>query len=92
MGIENEKYKLNKYSSNPHQVSKWIDSVIDTKKIIGENIKFIDSKEKEALQNLKRGIFLKNKLKKGSKVTPNDIYFSFPLSEGQIESGFGMIN
>ena len=88
VGIENEKYKLNKYSSTPDQVLKWIDSVFDAKKIIGDSIKFIDIKEKEALNKLKRGIYLKNKLKKGSKVSSKDIYFSFPLREGQIESGF----
>ena len=57
-------------------------------KIIGDSIKFVDIKEKEALNKLKRGIYLKNKLKKGSKVSSKDIYFSFPLREGQIESGF----
>ena len=31
VGIENEKYKLNKYSSTPDQVLKWIDSVFDAK-------------------------------------------------------------
>ena len=88
VGIENTKYKLNKYSSNPEQISKWIDSVCDAKKIIGESTKVIDKKEIEALYKLKRGIYLKNKLKKGSKVTSKDIYFSFPLCDGQIESGF----
>lgn len=87
VGIENKKYTLNKYSSNPNQVSKWIDSVIDAKQIIGENIKFIDNNEKEALHKLKRGIYFKSKLKKGSKISSKDIYFSFPLCDGQIESG-----
>ena len=53
VGIENEEYKLNKYSSTPDQVLKWIDSVFDAKKIIGDSIKFIDFKEKEALNKLK---------------------------------------
>ena len=58
------------------QLLKWIDSVFDAKKIIGDSIKFVDNKEKEALNKLKRGIYLKNKLKKGSKV----------YVEGQLET------
>ena len=87
VGIETENYKLNKYSSNPTQAQKWIESVEITKQIINLEDKSIHHSERSALNNLKRGIYLKNNFKSGYNLTEKDIYFAIPFNENQIESG-----
>ena len=59
VGCETKDFKLNDYSSNPNQVLKWIESVEITKKIINSEDKKITKSEKSALNNLKRGIYLR---------------------------------
>lgn len=86
VGIQTTKYKLNKYSSNPTQIAKWIDSVEITKKIINTEEKNIQQAEYEALNKLKRGIYLKSNLKKGHVLSKKDICYAIPLNENQIES------
>ena len=87
VGFETNDFKLNNYSSNPNQVLKWIESVEITKKIINSEDKMIIESEKLALDNLKRGIYLKSNFKKGYKLNEKDVYFAIPFNQNQIESG-----
>ena len=87
VGISNDKYKLNAYSSTPEQVSKWVDSLSKAKEIIGGSKKVILEKEKNALIKLKRGVYAKNKIIKNAYLKKENVYFAIPFSEGQLDSG-----
>ena len=87
IGIENEKYKLNEYSSNPKQFENWIIAYKNAKKILGaSNKKPVSPKENETLKSLSRGVYAKKLLKKNDVLDSNNIYFSFPLKKGQVSS------
>jgi sialic acid synthase SpsE/mannose-6-phosphate isomerase-like protein (cupin superfamily) len=85
VGVETEKYGINKYSATPEQIDAWLSAAIYAKKVCGEGVKRlpINPKEAESLLSLQRGVFVKNNIKKGVVLTQNDVYFAFPPQEGQ---------
>ncbi len=87
VGLANQKYNLNAYSSNPKQINTWINSFLIAKKIIAGDNKIIFEEEKKALDKLKRGIYTKQNLKSGNILTIDDVYFAIPFIEGQVDSG-----
>ena len=88
IGIDtNKKYKLNKYSSTPEQIKKWIKSYKKTKEMCGADEKFPSSQlEQESLNSLKRGVFLKKFKSKGSILKRKDVFFAFPKDPNSIET------
>lgn len=88
VGLNTEKYKLNNYSSTPEQLNKWITAFKDCKKMMGPPERVPASEEeKSTLFDLKRGVYLKNDVKKGSVITRKDVFFAMPVQEKQMVSG-----
>jgi sialic acid synthase SpsE/mannose-6-phosphate isomerase-like protein (cupin superfamily) len=85
VAVETEKYSINKYSATPEQIDAWLDAAVYAKKVCGEGINRlpVNTKEHESLQSLRRGVFVKNTIKKGKILTEDDIYFAFPPQNGQ---------
>jgi sialic acid synthase SpsE/quercetin dioxygenase-like cupin family protein len=92
VGISSLKYKLNDYSSEPEEVSNWIDSLLVAQEIMGSREKTIDKEEINSLNKLKRGIFLSVQKEKGELIKSEDIYFAIPLEEGQLHAGMWQKN
>jgi len=86
VGLETNKYKLNKYSATPQVVDNWLKSAEKTYEILGEkkNIFKKNIKELTSLNSLKRGLFAKKNIKKGTIITKNDFYLAFPPEKNQI--------
>lgn len=86
VGLETDKYKNNAYSSTPEQIKKWLASAKEAFLIAGVKGKHRDVSEKEAadLTGLKRGMFLKNGVKAGEKLTLENVYFAIPNITGQV--------
>jgi len=92
VGIATDTIKLNSYSLNPEQTDKWVKAAISAMIIIGRPEKIPDSDERNALFNLKRGVFSAKSIKKGQLIRPEDVFFAFPVSNGQLTSGeFGKV-
>ena len=88
VGMATKKHKLNKYSSNPQQVAKWIEAYQETMASCGgENRGPATPDEISSLRSLMRGVFAKKEIKKGQKLTRDKVYFAMPLHEGQLVSG-----
>jgi len=88
VGISNEKYQLNKYSSTPEQIKKWIKSFKDAEIACGgEERSPAPIEEIESLRSLKRGVFAKKDIKKGKIISTDDVFFAMPLQENQLTSG-----
>ena len=89
VGIPTSKIKLNSYSMNVNQTRKWLISLNNSFKILGnnQNIKNIKPLEKQSIMELQRGVFLNKKITKGKKIKLNDVYFAFPLEKNQVSSG-----
>ena len=84
VGIETNKWKLNKYSCNPSQIETLFKEIKNLKTSFN-NEKF-NKKEKECLDSLKRGIYVNKKISKGQKITKEDIYFAIPLQKNQLDA------
>lgn len=85
VGHETDKYKLNKYSTNMEQTEKWIQSHLESKKMIGENIyRTPYEKEVSDLKILNRGVYLNKDIKKGQVINKEDIYYAFPIDDNGI--------
>ncbi len=87
VGINTSQIQLNKYSSNPHQIKVWIDSFLKAKKICGSDLRIIDVEENEALNQLRRGVFINKKIKKDTYLKDSDVFFAIPFEDNQITSG-----
>ena len=81
-----EKYELNKYSANPSQTRKWLEIAQDTYKMCGVARQRKDFSEKEIddLHILYRGVYAKDDLKKGDKISLKDVFLAMPNIEGQL--------
>jgi len=93
VGVPTEDIVLNSYSMNPDETDVWVESVLRAKEMLGsENDKDISIEEIKSLQSLKRGVYIKNSLKKGDTIGIQDVYFAMPCQEGQITSSeFGQV-
>ena len=88
VGIQTKKHKLNKYSATPAQIAKWVDAYKETAASCGGDHKSPATPEEIAsLRSLMRGVFAKKEIKKGQKITRDQVFFAMPLHEGQLVSG-----
>jgi sialic acid synthase SpsE/mannose-6-phosphate isomerase-like protein (cupin superfamily) len=88
VGIANDKIKLNAYSSTPDQVDRWIASILYAQKLCGgRGPRAIPLAERQSIDGLRRGVFLKKDLRKSTVIKREDVYFAMPFTEGQLESG-----
>jgi len=87
IGINSKKYKLNKYSMEPHVFEEYIDNLQRVKKVLSYNDdekKQIVAKETKTLYNLQRGLYAKSDLKKGDELDDKNSYLAFPLQKNQV--------
>jgi sialic acid synthase SpsE/mannose-6-phosphate isomerase-like protein (cupin superfamily) len=88
VGMETKKHKLNKYSSKPEQVAKWIEAYKETVAACGGDHRSPASPEEIAsLRSLMRGVFAREEIKQGDKLNREKVYFAMPLHDGQLVSG-----
>ena len=88
IGLKTKKYKLNQYSSDMNSLEKWFQTYKEGIKICDiKTPQNLINKENESISSLKRGVFAKKNLKAKQYLSKEDIYFSFPLSKNQLESG-----
>lgn len=86
VAIESEKYEINAYSVTPSQMDEWLASAASALAmcgIVGEKSK-ASEKELSDLLQFKRGVFAKTKIKKGSTINKQDVYYAWPSESGQI--------
>jgi mannose-6-phosphate isomerase-like protein (cupin superfamily) len=86
VGVATEQYPLNGYSSSPKQVRQWMTAAKEAFAMSGVSgvRRQITEKEKNDLQGLMRGVFAKQKISKGEKITTENTFFAIPNFEGQI--------
>ena len=78
---------LNAYSSNPEQIEQWFLNAKKAQNICGKVSKKISNEEISSINSLKRGVFLRNDLKKGNSLKIEDVFFAMPFIDKQLESG-----
>lgn len=92
VGVPTDEITLNKYSMTPEQAEEWIKGILAAQEILGDGNKYNSKTETASLLKLKRGVFAKTKIKKGTPLTSENCYFAFPIEAGQLNSGqFGTL-
>lgn len=92
VGLSTGSVSLNAYSLDPLQADRWVKAALMAKTALGEAEKTPDVEERKSLFLLKRGVFARHAVKKGEMLKSEDIFFAFPILEGQLTSGeFGRV-
>jgi len=86
VAIESKQYPINAYSSLPGQIDRWLQAAQDTYRMEGvpEGRYQISEKEKNDLRGLKRGVFAKVNLKKGERLSKDNVFYAIPCQAGQL--------
>jgi len=86
VAVESGRYAMNAYSSTPAQINRWLQSARDTYRMNGveDDRYLVTEKERNDLKGLKRGVFAKVNLKKGERLTKDNVFYSIPCREGQL--------
>lgn len=86
IGVPTEQYALNNYSANPAQVLAWLQTAQKAYAIggvVGERVGPTET-EAASLVSLRRGAFVKHDVKKGDRLTNDDVFFAIPTQDGHI--------
>lgn len=76
--------EVSPYCSLPHQINEWFKAFHTAQTMCGTSSnarRTIDIKETEYLESLYRGLYLKKNIKKGSKISINDLYSAIPYQK-----------
>lgn len=86
VAIAPDQYPINAYSSTPAQIDTWLSSAQEAYQMCGvEGERYpITEKERTDLRGLKRGVFAREELKPGDKITREKVFFAIPCGPGQL--------
>jgi sialic acid synthase SpsE len=79
-----EQKEVSSYCSLPHQIDEWFKAFNKAVSMCGnslENRRVIEDKESAYLEGLYRGLYLKQDLKKGSKILISNLYSAIPYQK-----------
>ncbi|MFA4990229.1 MAG: N-acetylneuraminate synthase family protein [Candidatus Omnitrophota bacterium] len=79
-------YALNKYSSTPQQIEKWLSSAQEAFIMCGlaDKARHISDKEIKDLRGLKRGVFAREPIAKKEKINLSNTFLAIPNAENQL--------
>lgn len=88
VGLETEHVKLNAYSSTPAQLGRWLAAHAQAKVRCGATERPpVSATEQASIDGLRRGVYAKRPIRKGTTIERAHVYFAMPYIDGQIESG-----
>ena len=82
VGVETEDIKLNKYSNTVDDMSKLIDEI----SLLLSAFNNTSEKQHVTLKSLKRGVYLRKSIEKGTILKESDIYFALPVQDNQLDA------
>ena len=87
--IDFEGVAVSSYCTKPEQADIWFKAFNKAKEMCGgsaETKRSVPAKEREYLDALVRGVYVKQDLPAGHKLTDDDVYLAVPLLKGQIST------
>ena len=87
--IDYEGVPVSPYCSLPHQIDMWFKAFLKAREMAGgssNSRRVISQEEIDYLNQLVRGVYAKINIKKGEKITEDNIYLAIPLFKGQLSS------
>ncbi len=85
--IDHDNIPVSKYCSLPKQVDIWFKAFNKAKEFCGDSsgkIRNVDTEERDYLDKLVRGVFLKKEIKENQIINSDDVFFAIPKLEGQL--------
>ena len=86
VGVPTEQINLNKYSMNPEQTAKWVETVLEARQMFGTEKggdKQIAQTELDSLRSLARGVFARRDVKRGEPLVQDVVFMAMPCQPGQ---------
>jgi sialic acid synthase SpsE/quercetin dioxygenase-like cupin family protein len=86
VGLPTDTIKLNTYSATPQQVRQWLTSAAQAYAMCGSGDRrypFTDL-EVRTLRDLQRGVFAKQDVRPGERLTPSNVFYAIPNTAGQV--------
>jgi len=81
VGLSTSTVQLNRYSSEPDQVAKWLEAYQSAKTRMGSERRGPASiEETESLRSLARGVFANRDINKGEEILREDVFFAMPAA------------
>jgi len=88
VGVEADGITLNAYSGTPAKIERWVEAYQKARRLCGaEERPAASAEEMDALHSLKRGVYARRALKRGTALKRTDLYFAMPCEPGQLTSG-----
>ena len=88
VGLQTTKYSLNAYSSTPQQLEDWLAAWRSARAMTGASERPpAPLEERQALRELKRGVYAARPIKQGESLARPDVFFAMPIQDGQLVSG-----
>jgi sialic acid synthase SpsE/quercetin dioxygenase-like cupin family protein len=86
VGLPTDTIKLNAYSATPRQVRQWLTSAAEAYAMCGADDQRYPFTELEVrtLRDLQRGLFAKQEVRPGERVTPASVFYAIPNAPGQV--------
>jgi sialic acid synthase SpsE/quercetin dioxygenase-like cupin family protein len=86
IGVPTDLYALNNYSATPEQIDHWLQSAVEAFACCGAQDGRTEptTTEAESLFSLRRGVYVRNKVSSGQRLTDADIFFALPTQPGHI--------
>ena len=86
IGLKTELYDLNKYSSTPTQINKWIEAYYRAKEMLGASARYpAPALEKAAISNLQRGVYVNKDISASNAISNEDVFFAIPLLPNKLK-------
>jgi sialic acid synthase SpsE/mannose-6-phosphate isomerase-like protein (cupin superfamily) len=88
VGSKENNNDLNSYSSDRSDLREWLNSINTILPMLDYSThkSEVNYSELIALQGLRRGVYAKKIVEKGSKLTFHDVYFAIPLQDNQLSA------
>jgi N-acetylneuraminate synthase len=88
VGLPTDEVTLNAYSSAPDELDAWLAAWRKARTLVGDpTTRSVPEAERIAIDELRRGVFARRDLEAGTLLAADDVYFAFPLRDGQLPSG-----
>lgn len=88
VGLSTDTVALNKYSSTPEQVDRWLAAYREAEAMCGPKGRVpAPLAETESLRSLQRGVYASRDLAEGDEIARDDVFFAMPYQDGQLPSG-----
>ena len=86
VGLPNDKYENNAYSTSPEQLCSWLRETKNSVVIVGKQDGKVknSSGEVDSLRQLQRGVYARKALQAGQNITSDDVYFAIPSVENGV--------